>query len=430
MFPNEGIFYFLLEGCAAFVVFLCRRGAVKFAVRTDVRDVYYFNPENDLAIAQGGANYCAPPLARAIARDLSLLPLWYGHDGGIVLTSLPVDKDWMIAQREALEITSGWADVGCFRIEPGDRLYPWGWSPAVVKRLVCLGAGTAQVPTTERLEHLRHLSHRATAIAVLTELQSEAQLFSLSELPLELNSTDVARDYLERLRETVFKAPWSGSGKGLVWGRAGEFNLTLERWISGVINRQGSVIAERAYDKTADLAMEFYSDGSGVVRFAGYSFFETDNKGVYQGNRLLPDAAIEDRIGGMIPDYPLGKLRDRLERILGNCLGTVYRGYLGIDMLVFRDVCGRLGLHPCVELNLRSNMGIVSRILYDRYVASGKEGRYFVRYFRSAGQLSDFCQTLSLQYPLFISNGRVQSGYLGLTPVLAETCYHAGLIVD
>ena len=42
--------------------------------------LHLFNPENDLAIADGNANYCAPPSALKIAYDLSTLPLWYANN--------------------------------------------------------------------------------------------------------------------------------------------------------------------------------------------------------------------------------------------------------------------------------------------------------------------------------------------------------------
>ena len=33
-------------------------------------------------------------------------------------------------------------------------------------------------------------------------------------------------------------------------------------------------------------------------------------------------------------------------------------------------------IHPCVEINLRMNMGVVARFLYDRYVRSDSTGRF------------------------------------------------------
>ena len=46
--------------------------------------IHFFNPENDLALADGNANYCPPPAARAIAGDLATLPLWYAQESDSV----------------------------------------------------------------------------------------------------------------------------------------------------------------------------------------------------------------------------------------------------------------------------------------------------------------------------------------------------------
>ena len=47
--------------------------------------LYLFNPENDLALADGNANYCAPPSANKIAYDLSTLPLWFADEEDFVI---------------------------------------------------------------------------------------------------------------------------------------------------------------------------------------------------------------------------------------------------------------------------------------------------------------------------------------------------------
>ena len=91
--------------------------------------LYLFNPENDLALANGGKNYTPPPLARTIARDLSTLPLWYATEGEniICLPSLGYG-DSLIPVLESLgkkcrvcSIASLPDDVSAYR--------PWGWSP-------------------------------------------------------------------------------------------------------------------------------------------------------------------------------------------------------------------------------------------------------------------------------------------------------------
>ena len=46
-----------------------------------MRSIFIFNPENDLALANGGPNYTAPPFAQQLRRDLQLLPAWYAPAG-------------------------------------------------------------------------------------------------------------------------------------------------------------------------------------------------------------------------------------------------------------------------------------------------------------------------------------------------------------
>ena len=49
--------------------------------------LHLFNPENDLALADGGFSYCPPPAAMRIATELASLPLWYAGAEDVV--SLP-----------------------------------------------------------------------------------------------------------------------------------------------------------------------------------------------------------------------------------------------------------------------------------------------------------------------------------------------------
>ena len=43
--------------------------------------LHIFNPDADMALADGKENYIAPASARLMARDLALLPLWYAGVG-------------------------------------------------------------------------------------------------------------------------------------------------------------------------------------------------------------------------------------------------------------------------------------------------------------------------------------------------------------
>ena len=47
--------------------------------------LYLFNPDHDLALANGSKTYDAPASARQFASDLACLPLWYADEGSRVM---------------------------------------------------------------------------------------------------------------------------------------------------------------------------------------------------------------------------------------------------------------------------------------------------------------------------------------------------------
>jgi len=52
-----------------------------------------------------------------------------------------------------------------------------------------------------------------------------------------------------------------------------------------------------------------------------------------------------------------------------------------VDMMVCRsDKENGYRVHPCVEINMRMNMGVVARLFYDRFVALGSKGCFAVEY--------------------------------------------------
>ena len=124
-------------------------------------------------------------------------------------------------------------------------------------------------------------------------------------------------------------------------------------------------MAEPIYNKVCDFAMEFCADEEGRVAFAGYSFFETDAFGNYKANLLVSDAEIERRLGAYVSLGTLHGVRSRLLTVLPDWLGGHYAGYLGVDMMICHE--GDYRIHPCVEINLRMNMGVLARLFFDRF---------------------------------------------------------------
>ncbi len=409
---------------------------------------YIFNPDSDLALANGDANYLPPRSARRMADDLSILPAWYADEGDAVLIpSSDVIYYWSktlsnnILYSELKWITNKEA-------VPSQPLSPWGWNAALVKQMKVRGLSDEHLPNVEEMEALRALSSRRMAVEVLAEvrqhLSHEHPL--MGESAFCLTEEEIAR-CVEMHPATMLKAPWSGSGKGLRRAQ-GLYQPPLSGWCTRTLAQQGAVVVEPLYNKVKDFAMEFYASGDGSpLSFVGYSSFVTDANGSYEGNLLMTDEAIEEALSAYVPRETLHLVRARLQRVIGERIGVRYRGYIGVDMMICRAssdevtrhgidssllcVEDEFGLHPCVEINLRMNMGVVAHIFYERYVVKGCKGRFVVDYYPTPDALREAHARRMKESPLQLSpEGRVCKGYLPLTPVGRETQYLVWVLVS
>ncbi len=390
--------------------------------------LYLFNPEHDLALASGEANYMAPASARRMASELALLPMWYAEEGSAVLAPSAYNLDYVKKIQELLGLSVDLITEPELAIEPDLDIRPWGWDVALRKRLSVLGVDEVLLPSMGQLNDLREYSHRSKAVALLPELQLNECFCGESYY---LKTPEEWKRFVEGRKECLLKAPLSGSGKGLNWCK-GIFTPFISGWCTRVAASQGGVIAEPIYNKVEDFAMEFYSDGAGELTFVGYSLFHTGKSGMYEGNRLLSNGAIRKQLAQYVPLEALMDLENCLKYRLSALVGTVYKGYLGVDMMICRFPENEkpvFRIHPCVEINLRMNMGVIARFLHDRYVRPGSTGRFVIDYHPSEGEALQEHERMSATYPLEIREGRVYSGYLPLVPVHKRSCYRAWIWV-
>lgn len=390
--------------------------------------LYLFNPEHDLALASGEANYMAPASARRMASELALLPMWYAEEGSAVLAPSAYNLDYVKKIQELLGLSVDLITEPELAIEQDLDIRPWGWDVALRKRLSVLGVDEVLLPSMGQLNDLREYSHRSKAVALLPELQLNEYFCGESYY---LKTPEEWKRFVEGRKECLLKAPLSGSGKGLNWCK-GIFTPFISGWCTRVAASQGGVIAEPIYNKVEDFAMEFYSDGAGELTFVGYSLFHTGKSGMYEGNRLLSNEAIRKQLAQYIPLEALMDLENCLKYRLSALVGTVYKGYLGVDMMICRFPENEkpvFRIHPCVEINLRMNMGVIARFLHDRYVRPGSTGRFVIDYHPSEGEALQEHERMSATYPLESREGRVYSGYLPLVPVHKRSCYRAWIWV-
>ncbi|MBO5920831.1 MAG: hypothetical protein J6Q48_00410 [Bacteroidaceae bacterium] len=382
--------------------------------------LYIFNPENDLALADGGANYCPTPAAAHIAYDLASLPLWFADKDDCVVLPDGIHREYYKGVSSLFALAMPF-DIG----KSGDitACVPWGWSPQIKRRLSVMGFDDV-LPDDRTIKAIRELSNRISSIKILSALKDKG--VDVPPLPLYCTQGDEVADFVNSRSRCVVKAPWSGSGKGIAWG-IGRVETPMEHFYKGVIRRQGGVVCEEFLNGKVEFAMEFYADGNNVS-FAGYSLFKSF-KGSYSGNILASDDDIEKFILQFISSDELAKVKRCLPDVLSCLLSdSGYNGYFGVDMMIYEHD-GVMRLNPCMELNLRMNMGMVSRLFFDRYVAVGSRGEYRVDFFKGTGRACDAHVALSSTFPLKMCDGKIVSGYLNLSPVMQNTRYSVYVMI-
>ena len=382
--------------------------------------LYIFNPENDMALAYGGPYFMPPANALKMAHDLAALPMWYAFEGGDVWLPDTSQIEWMKNHCPLAMVANG--VVNPFSTSYYQEVRPWGWSNSMAHRLRVQGADEELCPSLSKLERIRVLSARGTSLHVLHTLDFPHSYRQAQSISLY---SDVEA-FVQTHDKVLLKAPWSGSGRGVQFVED-RMSVSLQGWVNHILKTQGYVIAEPFYNKVVDFAMEFKSSAQGVT-FAGYSWFETDARGIYKENRLASDEKIEEWLSCYVDREMLYAIRQSLEEKLSEVIDGVYVGYLGVDMMVCR-ADGGYKIHPCVEINLRMNMGITSRLIFDHYVHPDAQGRFVVEYYPTKGEALRTHLHMQQIHPLVIEGQRIKKGYLSLTPVFEDTTYQVYVVI-
>ena len=382
--------------------------------------LYIFNPENDMALAYGGPYFMPPANALKMAHDLAALPMWYAFEGGDVWLPDISQIEWMKNYCPFAMVANG--VVNPFLTGHYQEVRPWGWSNSMAHRLHVQGANQELCPSSSWLERIRVLSARGTSLHVLHTLNFPHSYRQAQSISLY---SDVEA-FVHTHGKVLLKAPWSGSGRGVQFIEE-RMSVSLQGWVNHILKTQGYVIAEPFYDKVVDFAMEFKSSAQGGT-FAGYSWFETDSRGIYKENILASDEKIEEWLSCYVDREMLYAIRQSLEEKLSEVIDGVYVGYLGVDMMVCRTD-GGYTIHPCVEINLRMNMGITSRLIFDHYVHPDAQGRFVVEYYPTKGEALRTHLHMQQIHPLVIEGQRIKKGYLSLTPVFGDTTYQVYVVI-
>lgn len=385
---------------------------------TDPNTLFVFNPEHDLALANGNAHYLPPRSATQFADDVAALPAWIFGFGNVRVPST-ADRKSLYSLFEIFDIQSQLVvseDIPPLSVY---HVLPWGWDHAIRQKLLNEGVQESVLPDDAFLQNVRRLSHRAFAAdagAFLKAKSEFADLFPKTAVFLS-NMSDIEQ-FLADYQDVIFKLPWSGSGKGLKRGM-GVLTDNLRGWVLNSIAKYGGVMCEPRWKVVQDFAMEFECFEN--VNFCGYSLFNTQN-GAYQGNILMPDENIRHSLRQWIPLKALDEVQSLLIQFLKENILPFYHGFLGIDMFVYEQN-GAFFLNPVVEINLRLTMGLLANRFVKKYLLPNKIGTLRVQYSPSNGKLLAEHNEWLKRFPLVIENKRMVSGYLSLCPINSQTHY-------
>ena len=292
--------------------------------------LYIFNPENDMALANGSPGYTPPANIVAYRREHWDLPrLW----------ASPEDMVWDGESSLAYLFESD---------KPVPEICPWGWSPALVHQLEMAGVPRGLMPDDAWLCQLRALSSRENTVRLQQSLGIDASVcHTLQEVEQKEESWG----------RIVVKSPWSSSGKGLMQTD----NPNWRGWVKRILRQQGAVVVERMLERQQDFAMEFWMD-HGDSFYLGMNIFNTDAHGHFIENLDMPEREMEQFISSMLrsPQELVAIRRWYMERLSG--IASWYRGPVGVDMLVTVDGA----LYPCVEINWRMTMGMATQNLVSK----------------------------------------------------------------
>lgn len=385
--------------------------------------IYYFNPTCELAVANGSFSYMPPLLLQEMERDLSVLPFVFGTEIDFVLTENLPSSGFVQKLKDAgfdLPTFCGLADLESFSAGSFGNICPWGWNPAAHFKLKNLkGKCSCEFmlsPIFRWEKEHRLLFERSTSLDFLAKIlnQNPTDWFIDRSLTgVIVTSYEEIESLLKKHSPLVIKAPISSSGRGIQIIRSKILNVSKRQWISGILKQQNYLIAEPFLEKLTDLSFQFQVFPNSEVDYLGYSVFETNSNGQYKGTYIHPD------LKNILPEENDVELEEMIrttakaisEELKKLVYANFYRGFLGVDALIFRNQ-NQIMMQPCIEINSRMNMGILTLFLEKR-IHPDSTGKLEL-FYGSPGEYLNFAKEQSHLHPPEFQDGKLYSGFLSL----------------
>jgi len=386
--------------------------------------IHYFNPGHENAVHNGSPYYTAPANVAAMQSELAYLPAWYGNPDDKVLVN---DHDeYYLYLREKLSLPQPIIKNDLVEY-PNAEISLWGISPQAIHHFSEMDLeDNINLDIPQWHNEYSYLNSRQNAKDCLIKIIREIPQIQESIIPqFYTELEDVNSAVNNSAHRLLAKAPYSSSGRGLLWLPQTGLTQTENQILHGILKKQESVSIERVLEKDTDFAMEFLTDGLGNIEFAGYSLFTTNNKGAYESNYIGSQSNIEKKLS-KISHNLLNDVKLVLTNILKEKYAYIYKGCIGVDMMIYKDNSA-YHLHPCVEINMRYNMGFLTAKLYEKFIHPDSQGQFSIDFSPEKGKTFHNHITMLQDYPPHFENGKIISGYLSLCPVNKESRYRAYL---
>lgn len=402
-------------------------------------NIYHFNPTCEYAVNNGSENWQPNKLLQKMEYDLEMLPVYLANSSDFIISNhYPSEKFIARLTQAGLTLPEFICknDISIYSKHKTiiDKLIPWGWSPAEHKllkplKLFC-SESFQKSPVYNWQEEHRNLFSRRFAIQILNRLLSRLDLqilISEDDVGVICSTKTEVEKQLLIWDKLMIKAPWSSSGRGLQPISKTPVHEKVWEKINGIIKDQGYVIVEPLFNKVFDFALQFEMK-KGKVKLLGTSNFITDAKGQYQGNYLNGEQQnFNPQIIAITQIITENISRVIIDILENSDLAIYYEGNFGVDMLIYRDKHNHLKINPCLEINVRQSMGLLSLQL-EKLIMPKKPGIYQT-YYNPKKSFFEFATEMEKLHPLEISNLKIQSGFFPLIDYHETTQFGAYIFV-
>ncbi len=390
--------------------------------------LYIFNPTNELAVADGGKGYIPSKHLAEFESNLDTLSFLFATSNDYVLVDNIPDKSWLesfslrgVSLPEFLKKEDLILLIKSQEIVIKD-ITPWGWSPRMIRRVeeIIRLSPNIDLNSPNRKWTPKHKSiyGRETALKALKlvtqSYPNREKLIPDNLFPVKACTIVEVNSFLKINQNIVVKSPHSSSGKGVLMLQKPVLNQQNIDWILGAIKHSGYVMVEPFYNILNHFSIQFYIDKT-QCRIVAFGAFSCNTKGGYECN-YIGGIEVSPKVKQFVYDINIrliaGILSDALKKLE---IGNYYNGYLGVDMFLFEHQNGGLFLHPCVEINLRQNMGLVAHYLLP-WIADNRVGRFRIIN-KAHVPNNDIMGFINSNSPKWSQN-RLQGGLITLTPPL------------